>query len=164
MENNDLEDVFQQILLVLTRDLPGYDRSRAKFRTWLGAVIRHAAYAHLRKVRGRQKGEALLALEKEGVSNLEERGAGTVDAKLSDLEVLIEDEWATYISNLAMERVRAVFSGQALEVFSLGLDGLAAAEIADRTGLAVSSVYTLRKRVKKRLYQEIRALTSELEQ
>ena len=63
----------------------------------------------------------------------------------------------------AMTRVRSVFRGQAVRVFELSLDGLPAAVIAERTGLSVSSVYTLRKRVKKRLYLEIRALVAELE-
>ena len=36
-------------------------------------------------------------------------------------------------------------------------------EISEKTGLTISSVYTLKKRVKKRLYLEIRALCSELE-
>ena len=82
----------------------------------------------------------------------------------TDLDRFIENEWATYVSNLAMDRVRAVFRGQAIRVFELTLDGLSAAEIAESTGLSVSSVYTLTKRVKKRLYLEIRAITAELEQ
>ena len=61
------------------------------------------------------------------------------------------------------EMVKEVFQGQAIEVFELGLDGRSAAEIAESTGLSVASVYTLRKRVKKRLYLEIRALVAELE-
>lgn len=48
-------------------------------------------------------------------------------------------------------------------VFELSLDGHSAATIAEQTGLSVASVYTLRKRVKKRLYLEIRAVAAELE-
>lgn len=36
----DVEDLSQQILVALTRDLPGYDSSRTRFRTWLSVVIR----------------------------------------------------------------------------------------------------------------------------
>lgn len=80
-----------------------------------------------------------------------------------EIDALIEEEWTTYIANLAMERVRATFQGQAVKVFELGLDGLSAEQIAEQTDLTVQSVYTLRKRVKKRLYLEIRALTADLE-
>ena len=151
----DLEDVTQQILLTLTRDLPKYDPSKAKFRTWFGTIIRHAAFAHHRKQR-----RNAVQIEKLGQVYSMEEASGTP----SDLDQFIEDEWATYVSNLAMDRVRSVFRGQAIRVFELTLDGLSAAEIAQETGLSVSSVYTLSKRVKKRLYLEIRAITSELEQ
>jgi len=153
VKHNDAEDLCQQILLTLTRDLPGYDRSRGKFRSWLGSVIRHAAQAHLRKQRRRS--QYLTDYEQEALH--EHRQSEP------ELEALIEQEWVTYIATLALERVRGVFHGKAVEAFELGLQGLAAAEISERTGLTVSSVYTLRKRVKKRLYLEVRALTSELE-
>jgi DNA-binding CsgD family transcriptional regulator len=84
-------------------------------------------------------------------------------AQPSDIDQRIEQEWAAYVANLAMMRVREVFQGQAVEVFELGLDGLSVTDIAEKTGLAVASVYTLRKRVKKRLYLEIRAIVAELE-
>jgi RNA polymerase sigma-70 factor (ECF subfamily) len=81
----------------------------------------------------------------------------------AEIDVQIEREWAVYVGNLAMKRVRNIFHGQAVKVFELGMDGMPASEIAEQTGLSISSVYTLRKRVKKRLYLEIRALAAELE-
>lgn len=150
---DDVEDLTQQILLALTRDLPRYDRSRARFRTWLSTVIRNAAMVHFRKQHSQRK--HLSVFEGEQSLDLTDRAP--------EITRLIEQEWSTYVANLAMKRVRDVFQGQAIEAFELGLDGLSAAEISERTGLSVSSVYTLRKRVKKRLYLEIRAVASELE-
>lgn len=152
---DEVEDVAQQILLRLTSDLPGYDRSRAKFRTWLSSVIRHAAIDYIKKIRRR---EVRLA-EFEDRSNLDE----LTEPNESELDLLIENEWTNYVGNLAMERVQKVFQGKAIRVFELGLDGYCANEIARQTGLTTASVYTLRKRVKKRLYLEIRAITAELE-
>ena len=80
-----------------------------------------------------------------------------------EIENIIEKEWAAYIASQAMNRVRENFQGQAIEVFELGLDGHSAAHIAEKTKLTVATVYTLKKRVKKRLYLEIRQLSSELE-
>ncbi|MEP4077271.1 RNA polymerase sigma factor [Haloferula sp.] len=153
VDQDDVEDVTQQILLALTRDLPRYDRTRARFRTWLSTVIRNAALVHFRTLKNQRT--RLEVLEDDpSISKL------TPEPEISRL---IEVEWSTYISNLAMERVREVFQGEAVHVFELGLDGHSAATIAQQTGLSVASVYTLRKRVKKRLYLEIRAVVAELE-
>ncbi|MFC1761278.1 RNA polymerase sigma factor [Planctomycetota bacterium] len=149
----DIEDVTQQILLALTRDLSSYDRSRARFRTWLSTVIRNAALGHFRKQRNRQSRISLFGQEQDVDSLIQE----------SQINQRIEQEWEAYVANVAMERVRKVFKGQAIEVFEQGLDGRSATETAEATGLSLTSVYTLRKRVKKRLYLEIRALVTELE-
>lgn len=149
----DIEDVAQQILIMLTRDLADYDRSKARFRTWLSAVIRNAALVYFRK-----KKSHLNRIRVFG----EECKIEMMDQP-SDIDRRIEAEWEEYVAELAMERVRSVFQGQAMAVFELGMEGLSAAEVAEQTGLSVASVYTLRKRVKKRLYLEIRALVAELE-
>lgn len=149
----DIEDVTQQILLALTRDLPGYDPERARFRSWLSTVIRNAAFVYFRKQKNRSKRIHMFGVEQSIAQ----------ESQANEIDQLIESEWQTYIANLAMERVRRVFQGRAMEVFELGLDGLSIAEIAEKTGLQVSSVYTLRKRVKKQLFLEIRAIVADLE-
>jgi RNA polymerase sigma factor (sigma-70 family) len=152
---DEIDDLSQQILLTLTRDLPGYDRSKGRFRSWLSAVIRHTALSHLNKQRYRTKRMADYIEERE-VNWLNDRDE-------SEISLMIENEWAAYVGKLAMDRVSAAFRGNALEAYELFLDGLSASEIAEQTKLTVSSVYTLRKRVKRRLYLEIRAITAELE-
>lgn len=149
----DIEDVAQQVLIMLTRDLGAYDRSKARFRTWLSAVIRNAALVYFRKKKSQQKRIRIFGEE----CKIESM------ARPSEIDQRIEAEWEEYVAELAMERVRNVFKGQAMTVFELGMEGLSAAEISEQTGLSVASVYTLRKRVKKRLYLEIRALVAELE-
>ncbi|MDA3924027.1 MAG: sigma-70 family RNA polymerase sigma factor [Kiritimatiellae bacterium] len=149
----DIEDVAQQVFLSLTKDLSRYDQSRARFRTWLSTVIRNAALVYFRKRKSSRERIRIFG-EEQNMESL---------AQPSDIDQRIEQEWAAYVANLAMMRVREVFQGQAVEVFELGLDGLSVTDIAEKTGLAVASVYTLRKRVKKRLYLEIRAIVAELE-
>jgi RNA polymerase sigma factor (sigma-70 family) len=153
IEADDIDDVTQQIMISLTKDLSGYDRSRGHFRTWLGTVIRNAALTHFRNKRNRQK----------CIERFIENQDPDINIQIPEIDKRIEREWAAYVSNLAMERVQEVFTGQAIEVFKLGLDGLSAEEIAKKTGLSVASVYTLKKRVKRRLYLEIRATVAELE-
>ncbi|MEP4933053.1 RNA polymerase sigma factor [Haloferula sp.] len=155
VHSDEIEDLSQQILVTLTRDLPGYDRSKGRFRGWLSAVIRHAALSHFSKQRYRKKRMADYIEDRE-IDWLNGRGA-------SEISTMIEEEWAAYVGKLAMDRVRSAFRGNAVEAYELFLDGHSAAEIATITKLTVSSVYTLRKRVKRRLYLEIRAITAELE-
>ncbi|MDP0491876.1 MAG: sigma-70 family RNA polymerase sigma factor [Verrucomicrobiota bacterium JB023] len=149
----DVDDLTQQILITLARYLPRYDRERAGFRTWLSKMIRNKANTYLRK-----KYAANRCLDRM-VDESNRRGL----IEVPEIEQIIEREWAAYVAGLAMERVREAFQGQAVEVFELGLDGLPAAAIAERTGLSIATVYTLKKRVKRRLYQEIRQLSAELE-
>ena len=150
---DDVEDVTQQILLALTRDLPRYDRTRARFRTWLSMVIRNAALVHFKKQKNQQNRLEVLKFDP----------ALSTPSSEPEIDQLIEKEWSTYIASLAMERVRKVFQGEAVRVFELGLDGHSAATISEKTNLSVASVYTLKKRVKKRLYLEIRTVVAELE-
>jgi RNA polymerase sigma-70 factor (ECF subfamily) len=154
VEREDLDDLAQQIMLALTRDLPGYDRKKAGFRTWLSAVIRHAALAHLQRQRKARQRVTLAG------SNPDSSGTCFNEP---EIDRRIENEWATYLASMAMERVREKFQGSAMEVFEKSLDGASVEKIAADTGLSVASVYTLRKRVKKRLYLEIRALIADLE-
>ena len=153
VNSSDIDDICQQVLLTLTKDLKKFDPAKGKFRSWLSTVIRNTAISYFRKqTRHTNK---LAGLRNETVEeNLQ---------KSSEIDELIEQEWTTYIATQAMERVKGVFEGKAIEVFELSLDGLGATEIAEQTGLTLSSVYTLKKRVKKRLCMEIMDLTSELE-
>lgn len=149
----DLDDVAQQTLIVLTRDLPKYDRDRSKFRTWLKQVIRSTALMHFRKRDSQRRKMERFA---ENLSDGDARQAPEIDR-------FVEDEWETYVTSIAMERVRAAYKGKAMEVLEMDLKGVPSTEIAERTGLAVSSVYTLRKRVKRSLLLEVRAVIKELE-
>lgn len=153
VRSSDVDDLTQQVLIKLSQSLPKYDRSKARFRTWLSTIVRNTAINHFEK--DSRNPSRPNALEDTEVAMHFERPA--------ELEALIESEWATFIASTAMERVRLAFRGRAVEVFELGLQGLSADEISERTGLSVSTIYTLRKRVKQRLYTEIRSLKSELE-
>jgi RNA polymerase sigma factor (sigma-70 family) len=150
--DNDLADVTQQVLIGLTGSLQSYDRSKSSFRHWLGSVIRNTAFSYFRKLKSRPTSDC--TLDDDSIKGL---------AHPAEVEHWIEEEWATYIANQAMDRLRQVFKGQAIEAFEMGLDDRSAAEIAEATGLTVASVYTLRKRVKQRLLLEVRSLTEELE-
>jgi len=153
VSRSDLEDLTQQVLISLTRDLPRYDRSRAKFRSWLSTIIRNKTNSYFRK----------LYSTKRCLDRVQNERADQDEFEMPQIESIVEKEWAAYIASKAMTLVRESFQGQAIKVFELSLDGHSASEIAEQTQLTIATVYTLKKRVKKRLYLEIRKLAAELE-
>jgi RNA polymerase sigma-70 factor (ECF subfamily) len=81
----------------------------------------------------------------------------------SEIEQRIESEWVRYVTDLALERIRKVFSGEAVAVFTMSLNEKPAKEIAEELNLTVDSVYTLKSRVKARFIREVKAVMNELE-
>lgn len=149
----DVDDLTQQVLIRVLNSLKNFDRSKGRFRTWLSTIIRNTAVTHFQRNAAARK--RIDILQAEG-------GFGT-GTQAPEIDAYIEQEWNTYIATQAMERVRARSHGQAMDVFELALDGWSASEISGKTGLTISSVYTLKKRVKKQLYLEVLELTSDLE-
>lgn len=148
---DDLEDVYQQVLIELTKGLPTFDSERSKFRTWLSRIISNIAISHYRK-------------RQQEISRKNELTDQEMEIpQAGEIEPIIEEEWSAYIATQAVEQVREIFTGKAAEVFELGLKGYTAEQVAEHTELKVSTVYTLRKRVKKRLYVQIRSLIADLE-
>lgn len=152
VNESDVEDIAQQVLIRLLKELPNYNREKGRFHAWLTSIIRNASIDYFRRSQSRQR----------KLDGLREESADSV-FKQPEIEKRIEREWAAYITNEAMERVKAVFQGEAIHAFELGLEGMSASQIAEETGLTPGSVYVLRQRVKKRLYLEVLEITADLE-
>ncbi|MEL7497653.1 MAG: sigma-70 family RNA polymerase sigma factor [Planctomycetota bacterium] len=150
---SDFDDVQQNVLLKLWRSISSYDSDKARFRTWLGVVVRNAVYDHFSDTKRRRK---LLQQESECLQRLENQPS-------SEIERLVEQEWATYVTSIALERIQKLFSVEAVKSFTLSLDGISAKEIAEQLNLSPDSVYTLKSRVKSRYIKEIKAVIDELE-
>ncbi|MEM7312780.1 MAG: sigma-70 family RNA polymerase sigma factor [Planctomycetota bacterium] len=149
----DFDDLVQNVLLKLWRSIASYDATKARFRTWLGVVVRNAVYDQFAETQRRRK---LLEQEREALQRLEQESP-------SEVERWIEQEWAGYVTSLAMERIEKLFSEKAVSAFTMSHDGVAANEIATKLNLSNDSVYTLKSRVKARLIKEIKAVINELE-
>ena len=147
---DDLEDLIQTILVKLWQSLATVElgRDHARFRTWLGVVIRNTFYTHCSQAASRKRREA---------------GTAVTDAVPPDIEEIIESEWRNHIIALVMERLNASFSGKAMDVFAMTLDGKSVDEIASSLKLTRDSVYVLRNRVQSRFRKEARQLRSYLE-
>lgn len=153
VSSGDFDDLVQNVLLKLWRNIASYNPGKARFRTWLGVVVRNAVYDQFADTQRRRK---LLQQELEAMQRLEKEPA-------SEIEQLIEQEWAEYVTSLAMERIEKLFSEEAVKSFTMSLDGTSAKEIATELKLTTDSIYTLKSRVKSRFIKEIKAVIDELE-
>ena len=71
--------------------------------------------------------------------------------------------WETYAANLALERIKPLFSDNAMQVFNLYLDNNSVNDIAIKLSISADSVYKMRTRVVKRLQDEVKLIRSETE-
>ena len=147
---DDLEDLSQTILVKLWQNLSTVklDRDHARFRTWLGTVIRNTFYTHCSQAASRKRRDT---------------NAAIANAVPPDIEDIIETEWRKHIIALVIERLNASFSGKAMDVFTMTLDEKSVDEIASALELTKDSVYVLRNRIQSRFRKEARQLRSYLE-
>jgi RNA polymerase sigma-70 factor (ECF subfamily) len=147
---DDLEDLSQTILVKLWQSLSTVElgRDHARFRTWLGTVIRNTFYTHCSQTASRIRRET---------------DAAVANVVPPDIEEIIESEWRKHIIALVMERLHASFSGKAMDVFTMTLDEKSVDDIASALELTKDSVYVLRNRVQSRFRKEARQLGSFLE-
>lgn len=151
---NDADDLVQDILLRVWKGLPNYEykKEKAKFRTWLSVLIKNTIINHIAK--SKRKGrDKKVELNDEAYFKMSE----------SDLEDVIASEWVNYLTGKAMEKVKESFSGNAVEVFTLSLQGKSARQIAEQLDMTEDSIFVLRSRVKSRLKKEIQNLKQEIE-
>lgn len=152
-EKSEREDLTQEILLKIWKGIPKYEyrEGQAKFRTWLSTLIKNTMFNYMDK-RNRRHPNKL------SISEIIE-----LPDKESSVENYIEKEWATHMMNLALEKVKSVFSGQAVDVFQMSMGGKSISDIATELGIAETSAYTLRSRFKARLKKEFQILKETLE-
>lgn len=150
---NESDDLVQEILLKIWKGLPNYEyrKEQAKFRTWLSILIRNTMLNYLDKLKRKNPGK--VELNEELVLSVTE----------SSIEKIIEEEWVSHLTSLAMRAVSEAFSGQAVEVFKMSLAGRGTREISEALGINEESVFVLRSRVKSKLKKEIKRLREEIE-
>ena len=152
----DADDIVQQIMLKIWKNIGEVDlEQRQLFRGWLRTVTKNSVKDFIRKRTLDAK-----RLEK---AQQEEARSYLNSIRLPDIEKIADQEWGAHVFNLAMERIDGVFSGKAMQVFQLSMEGVSVEEIARKMDLKENSVYRLRNRVKVQLAQEVELLRAELE-
>ena len=156
MSENDADDLVQLVTIKLLDSCSKQDFSQIRrFRSWLSTLTRNCVIDFIRK--------RSLEAERFEAAAKEDAMAYLKDIRLPDIEQIAEREWGVHIANMALENIRPLFSGKAIKVFQLSLDGMDVPQIAQQLALKENSVYRLKNRVKARLITEVEELRKEFE-
>ena len=137
----DSDDVLQDVLVRLTRAMPGfeYDRGRGRFRGYLKTVVRHAISDRIGQNRGRP-------------------GVSTIDHDLpdpraeADLDAVWEQQWRSYHVTQAMRTIEVEFGEiERLAFCRYAREGRPADEVAETLGISIDRVYQAKSRILRRL-------------
>jgi RNA polymerase sigma-70 factor (ECF subfamily) len=141
---DEADDLAQEVLIVLVRELPAFERRRdGSFRAWLRGIT-------LNRIRAFQRVRRKLPL------------VGEDDALLSQLADSASDvarQWDREHDRHVFQKLTAIVKGDfepsTWEAFTcFALDGRPAAEVAEKLGLTESAVVQAKCRILKRLREE----------
>jgi RNA polymerase sigma-70 factor (ECF subfamily) len=152
----DTEDTLQDVLLSLTKAMPGfrYDPSKGKFRSYLKTVVVHAIS---KKLLQNPRHTRLSAL---GSSDAPADGSGGSNSTAE--ETLWESEWRQYHLRRALKVIDAEFSHTDRQSFERNaLRGEPAQQVADALQISLDSVYQAKSRISRRLSALIRVQVDE---
>jgi RNA polymerase sigma-70 factor (ECF subfamily) len=153
---NDFDDLVQVVLLRLWESLKNYEKMDCKFRSWLSQVTRNTVLNYLDKQQRQVKRQSQMGEYQDMQLKLNSYGDG-------ELERLIENEWRAYVSTMALENIRKLFSGVAVEAFLLSQKEVSGDDIARELGIKKDSAYVLISRVKSKFIAEMKRLIHEME-
>ncbi len=149
----DLDDLVQEVLSVLVRELPGFrhNERRGAFRSWLRTITVHRLRAFWRAQRLRPDAAGGGDLPKE-LEQLEDPD--------SDLSRRWDEEHDRHVARRLLELIEPDFAPTTWRAFRrLVLEGSPAREVAAELGVTVNAVLIAKSRVLQRLRQERRGLT-----
>jgi RNA polymerase sigma factor (sigma-70 family) len=156
LQDADAADLMQDVLRSVTTAIGrlDYDRRQGTFRGWLFTITRnkivnfHAA----RRIRPRASGDT--------TTNLLLDSQPSADGDDDAWEV----EYQRRIAALAMERIKSEFQAKTWQAFWLtAVEGLAAADAAQRVGLSPGAIYVAKSRVLARLKEEVESMRQQEE-
>jgi len=144
---DEAEDLVQEVMAVLVRELPDFHRERAgSFRCWLRTVTLHRLQAYWRSRQHRP-------------ASLNNSSADSLLAQLADPASELSRQWDRehdqHVMQRLLELIEPEFTPTTWKAFCrLFLDRAKAAEVAAELGLSESAILTAKSRVLKRLRQE----------
>jgi len=152
VQPSDADDLVQEVLGVLVRELPHFRREgrRGAFRAWLRGILVNRLRAFWRTRQGRAVGT--------GDSDLLKMLEQLEDPR-SDLHRLWDREHDRYVAHRLLERIGPEFEPTTWRAFrGVVLEGKRVAEVAAELGISANAVSIAKSRVLHRLRQEVRGL------
>ncbi|MCO8125207.1 sigma-70 family RNA polymerase sigma factor [Stieleria sp. TO1_6] len=150
MQEADAADLGQEVLIRVSKGIGGFDPdlNQAKFRTWLGQVIRSAVVDHHRR-RPREQGS--------GLTEIHDQLAQLVDpADHSSFDQAIRSECQSEVFRWAARRIRGEFAESSwLAFWRTSVEQQPVETVARELGRTTGAVYTSRSRIMKRLREEV---------
>ena len=135
LHDQDAEDVLQDVLLTLSRTLPGfeYDPAQGRFRSFLKTIVVRTVFARFRQKRRASTQEALETLMPGSVPGFDEQW---------------EDEWRQYHLRRAMQRATAESNESDVAAFrAYAVEQRSANEVSEALGISIDRVYQAKSRV-----------------
>jgi RNA polymerase sigma-70 factor (ECF subfamily) len=147
----EAEDVVQNVMAVVLRDLPGFQRRRTgSFRRWLRTITAHRLAAHYRSRKNRP-----LAL----AAPLEEGPLAQLADAHSELSRAWDEEHDRHVLRRLMELIAPQFEPTTLAAFRrVAFDEVAPAQAAEELGLSLNAVLLAKSRVLSKLRQDAKGL------
>ena len=149
---DEARDLTQEVLLVVVRELPGFERQRdGSFRRWLGNVVANRLRAHWKKRKRRPR----VGLDSDSVEGFLEQ----LEDPASALSRQWDEEHDQFVLQRLMATVERDFTKSTWEAFRrTTLGGEAPAAVAADLGITVNAVLTGKSRVLRRLREEAAGL------
>jgi RNA polymerase sigma-70 factor (ECF subfamily) len=151
VESAECDDVMQDVLIALTKNMPTfqYDPAKGRFRSYLKTLVVRAVFRRFRQKRAQG-----------GQVDIE----AAVDEVVTDpqVEEIWNEEWRQYHLRQAMQTIAVEFNPADRAAFDAYVgEGRPAKETAETLGMTVDQVYQAKSRILKRLSELIAAQTGE---
>ncbi len=148
---DEADDIVQEVMSVLVRELPGFQRQRTgSFRRWLRSITAHRLAAHYRSLQNRPQAVG---------GSPEECPLNQLADPSSELSRQWDEEHDRYVLRRLMDLIEPMFEPNTLAAFRrVALDGAAPAQVAQELGLTYAAVALAKSRVLSRLRQEAEGL------
>ncbi len=150
VQPHDADDLVQQVLEVVLRELPHfeYDPAKGRFRSWLRSILVNQLRTFWRSQKSRPQAD----------SEFFEKILLQLEEEKSDLSRLWDQEHDRHVSQRLLALIEPEFSKTTWRAFRRLMDGEPAGKVATDLGISVNAAYLAKSSVLKRLRQEMEGL------